>query len=296
MPKIGRKIGRTTYSNLCSVISLSVLCAGGLVSLTSVQALAQGAPKETGAPLDFSFGNAGWVTVGTEWTAVPGGPRPVDCDPAHPCVPNNTGRQPTFRVANVGNPNLTQFAKDALKKINDEVLRGKPMYVLESRCWATGIPSYLLNPGGPTYWVQTPEKIVTIWQMDHQVRHIYLNVPHSADPKSSWYGESVGHFEGNTLVVDTIGQNARTFVDNYRTPHSDKLHVVERYRMLEGGKMMEADITMEDPAVFLEPLHVTHRWRRIEGTLVESTCAEGEMNNPFQQDADPIPRADKPDF
>jgi hypothetical protein len=245
---------------------------------------------------DFSGGNAGWVTVGTEWTPVPGSPPPVTSDPAHPYVPNNVGKQPTFRVADLDNPNLTQFAKDALKKSNDEVLRGKAMYARESRCWATGVPAFLLNPGGPTYWVQTPEKIVMIWQLDHQVRHVYLNVPHSANPKPSWYGQSVGRYEDDTLVVDTIGQNARTFVDNYRTPHSEKLHVVERYRLAAGGKTLQADITIEDPQVFIQPLRVTHQWRRMTGMLVESTCAEGEMSNPFKQDVEPIPTAERFDF
>jgi hypothetical protein len=245
---------------------------------------------------DFSGGNAGWVTVGTDWTPVAGSPPPVTGDPAHPYVPNNIGKQPTFRVADLNNPNLTQFAKDALKKSNDEVLAGKAMYARESRCWATGVPTFLLNPGGPSYWLQTPEKIVMIWQLDHQVRHVYLNVPHSANPKPSWYGESVGHYEGDTLVVDTIGQNTKTFVDNYRTPHSEKLHVVERYRLAEGGKTLQAEITLEDPQVFIQPLRVTHQWRRLPGTLVESTCAEGEINNPFKQDVEPIPTAEKPDF
>jgi hypothetical protein len=72
-------------------------------------------------------------------------------------------------------------------------------------------------------------------QHDNDVRRIHLNVPHSANVKPSWYGESVGHYEGDTLVVDTIGLNDKTFVDNFRTPHSDKLHVVERYRLVEGG-------------------------------------------------------------
>ncbi|HLH93674.1 MAG TPA: hypothetical protein VKW08_01010 [Xanthobacteraceae bacterium] len=248
------------------------------------------------APPDFSSGNAGWVTVGTEWTAVPGSPPPVTSDPAHPYVPNNVREQPTFRVADVANPNLTQFAKDELKKSNDEVLRGKAMYARESRCWATGVPAFLLNPGGPTYWLQTPDKIAMIWQLDHQVRHVYLNVPHSPAPKPSWYGESVGHYEADTLVVDTIGQNTKTFVDNYRTPHSEKLHVVERYRLIDGGKMLQADVTLEDPAVFIKPLQLTHRWRRMQGTLTESSCAEGEMYNPFKQDVEPIPSATQTDF
>ena len=155
------------------------------------------------------------------------------------------------------------------------------MYARELRCWPTGVPTYLLNPGGPTYWVQTPREIVMIWQLDHQVRHVYLNVPHSADPKPSWYGELVGHFEGDILVVDTIGQNTRTFVDNYRTPHSEKLHVVERYRMLDGGKTLEAQVTMEDPAVFVRPLQLVHRWRRIQGRLNEFDLRRGRDQQSF---------------
>ena len=63
---------------------------------------------------------------------------------------------------------------------------------------------------------------------NEEVRRIHLDVPHSANPKPSWYGESVGHYEGDTLVVDTIGLNDKTFIDNYRTPHTEKLHVGER--------------------------------------------------------------------
>jgi hypothetical protein len=269
----------------------------GLLGTAAAIAQAQTPAKDTAARPDFSAGRAGWVTVGTEWIALPESPPIVTFDPAHPYVANNLpGQQPTFRVANLDNPNLTPFAKDELKKSNEEVLHGKAMYARESRCWATGVPTYLLNPGGPTYWIQTPKEIVTIWQMDHQVRHIYLDVPHSANPAPSWYGESVGHWEGDTLVVDTIGQNTRTFIDNYRTPHSEKLHVVERYHLVNSGKILQAEVIMDDPAVFLQPVHVVHRWQRMQGTITESTCAEGEMNNPFQQNVEPIPVAQKPDF
>ena len=267
--------------------------AGLLAALLSA-ALAQEGTK-TNVP-DFSSNDTGWISIGTNWIAAPGSPPPVTDDPAHPYVPNNTGRQPTFRVANIDNPNLTQFAKDELKKSNDQVLRGKAMYARESRCWATGVPAYLLNPAQPTFFLQTPTKITMIWQMDQQVRHVYLNVPHSENPKPSWYGESVGHYEGDTLVVDTIGQNTKTFIDNYRTPHSEQLHVVERYRLVDDGKMLQADVTIEDPAALIKPLQVIHRWRRAQGPMRESRCAEGELFNPFQQDVEPLPTADKQDF
>jgi hypothetical protein len=284
----------SSYAKSASPRLIATGLSVGLLCATTALSPAQDAGK-AGRP-DFSGGNAGWVTIGTDWTPVPGSPPPVGSDPAHPYVPNNTGAQPTFRLADVNNPNLTQFAKEALKKANDEMLGGKAMYSRESRCWATGVPSYLLNPGGPTFFIQSPQEVTMIWQMDHQVRHVYLNVPHSANPKPSWYGESVGHYESDTLVVDTIGQNTQTFLDNYRTPHSEKLHVIERFRLINDGKGLEVRVTMEDPATFVEPVQVVHRWRRVQGPIIESTCAEGEMNNPFKQDTEPLPRADRADF
>jgi hypothetical protein len=279
----------TARIRLTGVILAALLCAG------AAPAGAEDAASVKSAPPDLSSGDTGWVSAGGEWIAKPGSPPPVGFDPAHPYVPNNIGKQPTFRIADLANPNLTPFAKDGLKKSNDEVLAGKAMYSREARCWATGVPVYLLNPAQPTFFLQTPEKVVMIWQMDQQVRHVYLNVPHSENPKPSWYGESVGRYEGDTLVVDTIAQNTRTFVDNYRTPHSDKLHVVERYHLVEGGKALQADITIEDPAVFLQPLQVIHRWRRVQGQMIESRCAEGNFNY-FNQEVEPLPTAEVPDF
>jgi hypothetical protein len=124
---------------------------------------------------------------------------------------------------------------------------------------------------------------------------VYMNVPHSENPKPSWYGESVGRYEGDTLVVDTIGQTTKTFLDNYRTPHGDKLHVVERYRLVDGGNALQADIAIDDPATFVQPLQVIHRWRRVQGPMLESSCAEGNFNY-FNQDVEPLPTAERPDF
>ena len=237
----------------------------------------------------------GWVSVGTDWEAVPGGPQPVTNDPAHPYVPNNTGAQPTFRVADLNNPNLTAFAKAELKKSNDMVLKGFAMYARESRCWMTGI-TYLLNPAQPTFILQTPKKITMIWQMDHQVRHIYMDVPHSKNPAPSWYGESVGHYEGDTLVVDTIGLNARTYVDNYFTPHTEQLHVIERFHMIEGGRTLEVNIRVEDPGAFTMPWNAVQRYRRMEnGPMPEVVCAENNDDH-FNQNLIATPTAEKPDF
>jgi hypothetical protein len=114
-------------------------------------------------------------------------------------------------------------------------------------------------------------------------RRIYLNVPHSANVKPSWTGESVGHYEGDTLVVDTIGINDKTYID-------------KRFRMIDDGNMLEANIRIEDPGAFTMPWNAVQRWRRVQqGPMYERACVE----NPFDlhiQDTEPVPHADTPDF
>ena len=90
--------------------------------------------------------------------------------------------------------------------------------------------------------------------------------PAFANVTPSWYGELVGHYEGDTLVVDTIGLNDKTFVDNFRTPHTEKLHVVERFKLVDGGKAMRVDITFEDPDAFNAPWSVTQRYDRVQAS------------------------------
>jgi hypothetical protein len=273
--------------------ALHPIAVGGLVAFLCVDAVL--VPAQQGPPM-FSGGDIGWVSVGGEWTPLPGSPLPTKQDPAYAYVPNNVGGQPTFRMADINNSNLTQFAREALKKANDDVLAGKPMWSRSARCWATGVPAFLLTPVQPMFFIQTQRQVTIIAQHDNDVRRIYMNVPHSESPKPSWYGESVGHYEGDTLVVDTIGLNDKTFIDNFRTPHSEKLHVIERFRLAEGGRFLDAEVFIDDPRVFLKPLHVTKRSRRVQATLAEWRCVDGEMNNPFTDGADPLPTAQQPDF
>src|SRR5256714_3925661 len=115
-----------------------------------------------------------------------------------------------------------------------------------------GGPGFLGLGGNnnPYRFLQTPKEARLLRDADSQVRRVYMNVPHSPNPKPSWYGESVGHYEGETLVIDTIGLNDKTTADIYRTPHTEKMHVVERWRMVDGGDGMEVVFTVEDPDAF----------------------------------------------
>ena len=159
-----------------------------------------------------------------------------------------------------------------------------------------GVPAFLLYPAQPLYIVQSPKQVLLIAQMDNQIRHVYLNVPHSKLVKPSWYGESVGHYEDDTLVVDTIGMNDQTWIDNYRTPHSEELHVVERYHMVAQGRALQVDVHVEDPGAFTTPWNTVQRYDRVQqGGLVEFPCAEN--NDHFvEPDVEPMPRAMKLDF
>ena len=128
-----------------------------------------------------------------------------------------------------------------MKKTNDEVLAGKMPFRARELCWPIGVPGFaVFSAVEPTYFFQKKDEIVMINQGGPEIRRVKLNAQHSANPKPSWYGDAIGRYEnGDTLVIDTIGVTTRTFVDNYRTPHSDKLHVVERYKLADGGKAIE---------------------------------------------------------
>ena len=227
------------------------------------------------------------------------GPGPVRYDPAHPFIPTQPDKpiQPTFRVADITNPILKSWAAEQMKRANDEVLNGKVPYVPRERCWPAGVPAYVLEPPfNITIFIETPKEILMVHQNDHQIRRIFMNVPHSAHPAPSWTGESVGHYEGGELVVDTIGLNERTFVDNYRTPHTDKLHVIERFRLVNGGNTLLDAIRVEDPGAFNSPWTAVQRWKRTNrGPIEEDNCAENNENF-YAYDVRPIPQAKTPDF
>jgi hypothetical protein len=266
---------------------------GGVVTGLVCVGWAGGAAAQQKAP-DFSTG-VGWLTFNVDFSIVPGGKSPLHTDPAHPRVSNQesarTGKQPNYFVADLTDAGILKpWVLERMKKDNAEVLAGKYAFTPHSYCMPAGVPGFHLYGFQPLYFVQTPKEVLMIYSNDQQVRRVYLDVPHSANPGSSWYGESVGHYEGDTLVIDTIGLNDKTFVDNFRTPHTDKLHVVERIRMIEDGKVMQVNITFEDPDAFNAPWTVSQRYDRINAPMTEQICAEN--NNQFFK----IPEATAPDF
>ena len=265
----------------------------GCTFVALVSAALTVAAQPAASPPDFQANQAAWIhPPGGIFPPVEGSPAPLRQDPAFPFAANNSGRQPTYRMADTSNPNLKPWVKDAMKKDNDEVAAGKIAFSARQSCLPGGVPVFMLFGGPPIYFIQSPKEVLMIYEGDAQVRHIHLNVPHSAKPKPSWYGESVGHYEGGTLVVDTIGMNTKTVVDSYRTPHTEKLHVTERWTLINDGKTLEAMIRIEDPDTYNEPWQTVQRYQRGQQTLAEEICAE---NNQHLFDYH-IPQAKTPDF
>ena len=128
-------------------------------------------------------------------------------------------------------------------------------------------------------------------------------------PTASWMGWSRGHWDGDTLVVDVTGQREETWFDRAGDFHSDALHVVERFRMIDGDKTMQVDIHVEDPGAFTTPWNAVQRFARWDKSVLfakgDSICAESAAYDYFNtgnygathvSDLAPIPQADKPDF
>jgi hypothetical protein len=137
-----------------------------------------------------------------------------------------------------------------------------------------------------------------LWQRNSFVRHITLTDKHSKDVKPSWFGESIGHYEnGDTLVVDTIGLLAKnSYIDSFRTPHTEREHVIERFTIAPDGKSLTAIVTVDDPDAFNGPITMKQTWRKNNVEIEESVCADDGGKDVFHYNLYPIPEASEPDF
>jgi hypothetical protein len=283
----------TEYDGRSRRLLAAWLCCGALCGVSLPAAGAD-------VPNFMGDANTGWVPdrpTGDDFLPPPQGPGPVMSIPDRPYVPNGLGRQPTYRIADLANPILKPWAIESMKKGNDIVLAGKVPYITREHCWPAGVPGFTVYTRvQPIHFVQTAKQVVIYNELNAQVRRIYLDVAHSANLKPSWYGESVGRYEGDELVVDTIALNDKTYVDNYRTPHTEQIHVVERFKMIEEGRTLQSLVTVTDPGAFNMPWSALQRWRRLsDRPMVENLCVENNAD-PFGYDDHPVPQATKPDF
>ena len=146
------------------------------------------------------------------------------------------------------------------------------------RCWPSGIPEKLNIPDGLKL-VQTPDLMLFL----HESRTIYRQVftdgrPLPKDAQPAWMGYSVGRWEGDTFIVETIGQNGRTWLDMRGLPATDALKVTERYRRQTIGTML-IDVTIDDPKAYTKPWTVQLSWTlQPDWELIESICEENNRD------------------
>jgi len=230
-----------------------------------------------------------------------------------------------FNYGDEASPILKPAAVTALKLRNAMQEAGKDQPTPSNQCLPMVAP-YVFRVQ-QMQMMQTKNEILILYMQDHQIRHVRLNASHAAHPTPSWYGDSIGHFEGDTLVVDTIGfkVGAVAHLDQYGTPYTKELHVTERYRLIDfevakaaqervvrdtgppateqaasidpayRGKGLQVTFTVEDKTYFTTPWSGAATYRKAGAAWVENVCAENTHEYYSNSETD-VPKADKPDF
>jgi hypothetical protein len=144
-------------------------------------------------------------------------------------------------VGDFNNPILKPEAAEVVKQRGELEKKKIPQPTPANQCWPGGVPWVFWNIG--MQMLQQKDKVTILYTDDYDVRHVYMNRTHPQHVTPSWYGDSVGHYEGDTLVIDTVGIKVGPFamVDAFGTPHTEELHVVERYRLLDYESAKESE-------------------------------------------------------
>jgi len=229
-------------------------------------------------------------------------------------------------VGDYTNPILKPEAAEVVKQFGEISLSGRIFPDPDNMCLQNPVPYILWNFN--VQLLQQPDKVTLIYPHDNDFRMVRLNQPHPATVVPSLHGDSVGHYEDDTLVIDTVGVKLGPYrmIDRFGTPYTQALHVVERYRLLDHeatkealqraekewprvgaidpnyrGKGLQLEFTVEDPGVFTMPWSATITYgRNVNQSWDERICAENVQYdyqyNYFSDKDAHLPTADKPDF
>jgi hypothetical protein len=225
-------------------------------------------------------------------------------------------------VGDYTNPILQPWAAEVVKKKGDLSLAGVTYPNPANECWPEPVPFLFKHMAMQI--LQRPDKIVMLFNEDHEVRYVRMNQSHPAKVTPSWHGEAVGHYEGDTLVIDTVGiKTDRPFamIDLFGTPYTEKLHVVERYRLLDReaakgtleraakelwrpagpfapnytDKYLQVDFMVEDAGTFTTPWTASVIYARDRLEWPEVSCAENPAGFHTEKEIG-VPVAANPDF
>jgi hypothetical protein len=151
------------------------------------------------------------------------------------------------------------------------------------KCVPPGMP-YIYLQFFPMHVVQTPKEVIELFESDHTVRHIYTDRrKHPANVKPSYNGHSIGHWEGDTLVVDTIGLKGRLWLDRLGHPESDQMHIIERIQRVD-DKTLQVDFTFDDPKSYPKPWTAQIRFlQHPDWDIMEDVCEDNLAFESFEK-------------
>ncbi len=195
-------------------------------------------------------------------------------------APPATAMQYWIYKLNQEEPPMTPWGLERFKAVKSSF--GSHMYPLEETndpvlhgCFPPGVPRVYMHPF-PFQFIQTTGEIVMLFEVDSLRREIYTDgKPRDPDLLPLWMGSSVGHWEGDTLVVDTNNFNDKTWLDRIGHPHSDQLRVIERFRRTAHDHLVD-DITIDDPKAYTKPWTARLEFKLQPWKLTEQFCEDGE--------------------
>jgi hypothetical protein len=317
-------------------VTIATAAATGALTETAVPAAAGSADSETHGAASIPDFSRVWNHPAFPWFEPPAsGPGPI----------TNLSRWPEQRpsgaagsaampasdhgvsnydqlVGDYKNPILQPWAAQVVKKFGEKALAGITTPNPSNQCWPEPMP--FIYKQFLVQIIQQQDKITFLYNGNMDVRRVRLNQRHDEPPTPSLYGDSVGHYEGDALVIDTVGvrtDRPYAMIDLFGTPYTKALHIVERYRLRDyddvkdaierngkenwlfngdvfsghRGKFLQLHVTIEDEGVFTTPWTATLTYVPGPDQFPETVCAENRNQYYYNNDAD-VPRADKPDF
>ena len=235
-----RFIGLVT-GMLCGCgVAVDVYAAGKEEVPNSSPATSSPVPRGANHP-DISGIWTRGATVTTPFRPPPSGRGPVLSVVATGTKTNDDGA--VYRQGDYRAPILQPWAAEVVRAHAESEHAGKPVRSAKETCWPMGVP-YILELNLRAQIIDAGKEIVFLYEQLMQPRIARLNAGHPADLEPSWYGDSVAHWEGDTLVVDTVGLDKRSWVDGFGTPHTDKLHAVERYHLRSPDTVSYTHLTL----------------------------------------------------
>jgi hypothetical protein len=225
-------------------------------------------------------------------------------------------------VGDYTNPILQPWAAEVVKKKGDISLAGLDYPNPANQCWPEPVPFLFKHMA--MQMLQLRDRVVMLFSEDHEVREVRLNQSHPTPTPPSWHGDAVGRYEGDTLIVDTIGIKADrpyAMIDLFGTPYTNKLHVTERYELADreaaqgvltrglkenwrpagppranyDDKYLLVHFTIEDPGAYTTPWTADMIYLRDRLEWPEQACAENTFGFHHDRDAH-LPSAERPDF